>query len=563
MGTRVESRSAAGSGGFGELPFVIYANIIWYLVVIYGSVSAGLSLFNGVEVWDEEIGLGRFVQRFIAGVAFLPAVLAVLAIIFLLQKKPVGRYIALVINFLGAVMLAAWLLQLWGVFVGFDSIARAMYENSRYVWGIALAYAVYWIAGRLDERNIWQGRIEMVAVGIGMLALIAFLWDAEFLKAINSILSKYDSLQIWLVTIAIIIFTVLFFGMLNLGRYFGERPEQQAAWQGWLMLAPNIVGFMLFFAGPLLLSFYLSFTNDSVGNVPEFLGLKNYGEILGLQVKSIGEEVTNPQEVLSRGYSVLTSINIGSRRLIIGASDSLFWRSMGNTIVFCAMLVPLSVIPALFLSIILNSKIPGMKVFRAIYFLPSVAAVVGTALIWRWLYDPTIGFFNYFISQIVTFLNNIGFNVSDPAIQWLTGTGTMLISIVFLAAWQVVGFNTVLFLAGLQGIPKELYEAAYVDGANRWQQFLNITVPMLGPTTFFVTITTIITGLQAFNEPYALIFQRPMPIEARTAVFHLYDIGFSRFQFGYASSVAWILFAVIFTITLLQFRFSRSKAYQD
>ncbi|MBC7870696.1 MAG: sugar ABC transporter permease, partial [Chitinophagaceae bacterium] len=153
--------------------------------------------------------------------------------------------------------------------------------------------------------------------------------------------------------------------------------------------------------------------------------------------------------------------------------------------------------------------------------------------------------------------------VSDPAIQWLTGTGTMLFSIVLLAAWQVVGFNTVLFLAGLQGIPRELYEAAYVDGANRWRQFLNVTVPLLGPTTFFVTITTIITGLQAFNEPYALIFQRPMPIEARTAVFHLYDIGFSRFQFGYASSVAWILFAVIFTITLLQFRFSRSKAYQD
>jgi ABC-type sugar transport system permease subunit len=205
-----------------------------------------------------------------------------------------------------------------------------------------------------------------------------------------------------------------------------------------------------------------------------------------------------------------------------------------------------------------------MKIFRAVYFLPSVAAVVGTALIWRWLYDPVIGFFNYIILQTVNFLNStFGANIVYERIEWLTSGSTMLLAIVVLAAWQVVGYNTVLFLAGLQGIPRELYEAAYVDGAGRWAQFRNVTLPMLGPTTFFVIITTVITGLQVFNEPYALIFQRPMPVEARTAVFHLYDLGFSRFQFGYASAVAWILFAVIFAVTLLQFRVNRSRAYQD
>jgi multiple sugar transport system permease protein len=139
----------------------------------------------------------------------------------------------------------------------------------------------------------------------------------------------------------------------------------------------------------------------------------------------------------------------------------------------------------------------------------------------------------------------------------------VLFSIVLLAAWQVIGFNTVLFLAGLQGIPNTLYEAAYVDGANKWQEFRNVTLPMLAPTTLFVIITTVITGLQVFNEPYALISARPLPTAATTSVYYLYNRGFFRFEFGYASSVAWILFALIFTITLIQFRFSRAKAYED
>jgi multiple sugar transport system permease protein len=214
------------------------------------------------------------------------------------------------------------------------------------------------------------------------------------------------------------------------------------------------------------------------------------------------------------------------------------------------------------LSLILNSKLPGVNFFRALYFIPSIAAVVGTALIWRWLYDPTIGYFNYIIGEIVNFLNStLGFNLSDPNIQWLTGPGVVLFSIVFLASWQAVGFNTVLFLAGLQGIPNTLYEAATVDGANRWQQFRNVTLPMLAPTTFFVSITTIVTGLQVFNEPFALFPARPIPVQATTSVFYLYNRGFNRFEFGYASSVAWLLFIIIFAVTLVQFRLQRSDAY--
>ncbi|GAB4433919.1 MAG: hypothetical protein Kow00106_26740 [Anaerolineae bacterium] len=187
---------------------------------------------------------------------------------------------------------------------------------------------------------------------------------------------------------------------------------------------------------------------------------------------------------------------------------------------------------------------------------------MGTALIWRWLYNANIGYINYAISQVVQFVNDtLGLGVKDPKYNWLTDNSTMLISIVFLAAWQLIGFNTVLFLAGLQGVPRILYEAAYVDGAGRWGQFRHVTLPMITPTTFFVVVTTIITGLQVFNEPYALIPQRPIPLPATTSVYYLYRRGFFNFEFGYASAVAWLLFAIIFVVTLIQFRISRAGAY--
>jgi multiple sugar transport system permease protein len=150
----------------------------------------------------------------------------------------------------------------------------------------------------------------------------------------------------------------------------------------------------------------------------------------------------------------------------------------------------------------------------------------------------------------------------EPQTQWLSDPNIMLFSVVIMAAWQLIGFNTVLFLAGLQGIPGTLYEASFVDGASRWQQFRLITVPLLAPTTFFVVITNVITGLQVFNEPYALFTTEPLPEAVQTSVYYLYSRGFrGTFEFGYASAVAWVLFALIFLATLAQFRLQRSGAY--
>ncbi len=557
MTTLVDKRT---TGARAALPPVVLVNIIWNIFIVLGS----LLLFSTVFQQSEDFfDLGRPVQVFAGLIALVPAALAVYSSIQLIQRKAGGRFSAMGMNYVIMVLAGFYLLHLWGVFIGMDNISSAILANYQWSLGLAVAYALYWLAGRLEEDTPMRMRLEQAAIGIGMISLILLLWFSNILGAASAILSTYGNAATWITTGVIIISGVLAYRMLKLGIYFNETPAQQSAWQGWLMLSPNIIGFMLFFAGPLLLSFYLSFTNDTVGNIPEFIGLQNYGEILSLQITTTSLETT-AQAALAPNYTALGDITLGSSRIVIGARDPLFWQSLRNTIVFCLLLVPLSVIPAIILAMILNSKLPAMKFYRAVYFLPSVAAVVGTALIWRWLYDPTIGYINYIISQIVGFLNNtLGMSVTDPAILWLTDQGVVLFSIVLLAAWQVIGFNTVLFLAGLQGIPNTLYEAAYVDGANKWQEFRNVTLPMLAPTTLFVIITTVITGLQVFNEPYALISARPLPTAATTSVFYLYNRGFFRFEFGYASSVAWILFAIIFAITLVQFRFSRAKAYED
>jgi ABC-type sugar transport system permease subunit len=547
--------------GFLPPQLVVTAAAIWNIVIIALCIAAMSAILDMQEFYN----LGINVQYFVAGAVLIPAALASISIGRLLQRNRLGRYLSLILNYVGMVLAGAYLLHLWDVYIGLDQFAYAVRDHYQWLYGIAFGYALFWISGRLNDDSPLRSYLEMAAMGVAGIALIGLLWQSDAIGAGVHILSQYGEWQTWVVTAAMLIFGALAWLMLNLGGYFGETTGEREAWQGWLMLSPNVIGFMLFFAGPLLLSLYLSFTDAQVGQVPEFIGLSNYQEILSLQVRWQDDTQANAQDALDFGYVVLTSREFGDRVLVLGAKDKLFWLSLRNTIVFCAMLIPLATIPALLLSMILNSQIPGMKFFRAVYFLPSVAAVVGTALIWRWLYDPSIGFINYSIGEFIGFLNStLGTAIGEPELFWLSDSSLQLFSIVLLAAWQVIGFNTVLFLAGLQGIPRLLYEASYTDGASRWQQFRYITLPMLGPTTFFVIITNIITGLQVFNEPYALIPVRPMPEAATTSVFYLYNRGFFRFEFGYASAVAWLLFALIFTVTLIQFRFSKSNvAYED
>lgn len=335
-----------------------------------------------------------------------------------------------------------------------------------------------------------------------------------------------------------------------------KTSAPHAAWQGWLMLMPNLVGFVLFLFIPLLLSLYLSFTSGGTSQSPGFVGLNNYAELFSIELRWKDDVQADDQSALSSGYTPLGSIVVSDRALVVGAKDALFWISLRNTLVLCLLLIPLSVLPALELALLLNSKLAGVKIFRTIYFLPAVVAMVGTALIWRELYNPIFGLINGLITQINGFIG-----ISDPEIQWLSGSSVMLFSTAILIAWQTVGFNTILFLAGLQRIPDTLYEAAEIDGAGRWALFRRITLPMLRPITLLVTITTLVTGLQVFDQPYTMFTTEPMPENVTILTTYLYQRGFLAGESGYASAIGCVLGLIIFAIALIHLRVRRSNAF--
>jgi ABC-type sugar transport system permease subunit len=551
----VDRTELQGSPGHdSQTPLVLYVAAIWHLIVAGGLFWLSIVIFQLPDFG----GLGRPVQYFVATVPGLIAIYAIVGAALLIARQAAGRYASMALLYTGLLLSIVALMTIWGVWDGFEFIVDGVMSYPWIPLGFVVAYAANWLGFRFPEDSAPQRLMQNIAMGLASITLIILLWFSNLLNGIMAALDTYTmfegglgstGVQAWAATVAIVIFGVLAYQMLNLDQFFGETPFEREAWQGWLMLSPNVLGFVIFFAGPLLLSFYLSFTNDTIGNIPEVILFQNYAELIALELQPIGD-AEFAQDVLSFGYQPLVR-NLFGTGYVLGARDPLFWRSLGNTLAFCAMLVPLSTIPAILLAIVLNSSLPGMKFYRAIYFLPSVAAVVGTALIWRWLYDPTIGFINHALSSLLP----------GVEVDWLSDPSVVLFSIVLLASWQLVGFNTVLFLAGLQGIPNVLYEASKIDGANGLNRFRFVTLPLLAPTTFFVVITTVVQGLQVFNEPYALFPSRPIPTNATTSVYYMYTQGFQEAQFGYASAVAWVLFAVIFAVTLIQFRIQRSEAY--
>ena len=245
---------------------------------------------------------------------------------------------------------------------------------------------------------------------------------------------------------------------------------------------------------------------------------------------------------------------------VIGARDVTFWLSLRNITIFLVLAVPLSVLPALGLSSILASQLRGMKIFRAVYFIPSVAGVIGVAIIWGQLFQSTVGWINYLIKRAGDILPFV--EAPEQGQAWLSSNSTALLAMVIVFGWMSFGFNTVLYLAGHQAIPKELYEAAEIDGARTWKIFRRITVPQLRNTTFYVLITTSILALQLFDIVWILSTPQPGgPDNATmTPVIALYNEAFRDNNRGYASALAWVLFAIIFVFTFAQFRRDREGA---
>ncbi len=318
--------------------------------------------------------------------------------------------------------------------------------------------------------------------------------------------------------------------------------------EGYLFLLPNLLGFLIFFAVPLLLSFYYSFTNYDLFNPEKFIGLTNYINAVGFQIHPEAF-----QQALSTGHSWLAAV-----QATFVPNDDVFWTALGNTILYALGVLLFSVIPAFLLAWLLNSRLPGMTVFRGLFYIPVVASVVGISLVWMWIYQREAGLLNYFIAA---FFQLFHADVPSP-IGWLTDSNFALLSLILMTSWATIGYDMVIFLAALQGIPNHLYEAARVDGATMGDILLRIIVPMLSPTIFFVLVTNSISVLQVFAEPYILTQGGPANATI-TLVYYLYQKGFQRFQMGYGSSLAWVTFALIFIITLIQFRLSSRWVYEE
>jgi multiple sugar transport system permease protein len=232
--------------------------------------------------------------------------------------------------------------------------------------------------------------------------------------------------------------------------------------------------------------------------------------------------------------------------------DPLFWRSFGNTLLYAAMTIPVGMLLGLLLALAVNTGLRGIGAFRAAYFLPVVVPAAATAIMFRWLYNPDFGLINWFLGLF-----------GIPHHDWLGSSATALPSIAAMAVWQNLGWNMTFFLVGLQAIPRQLYEAAAIDGAGSVAQFRNVTWPLLTPITFFILVTSTIGSLQgAFDQIYMMTQGGPGH-STYTNAFYLYNQAFRYFHYGYAAAYAWIIFAVIALATFFQFRLLSKRINYD
>ncbi len=535
----------------------------WQVVLGLGLAAAAALVAAGPWLADQS-ALLRYGAAAVLGVGGLASLYAAWA---LSRRQPAGRVAAVLVNYLVAVVAFLLALHWLGVFLGLDALANTFGQG---LPGLGIAFLGYLIGsfgdrfeGTARERLPREiGRWVMIAGALVFLyaidAVAGLIWLAGQLAA--------QPLALGLLAVAAVCLVVL---RLAWSRSTAERLNashmQEELLNGYVFLSPNLLGFLIFFAGPLALSLYISTTTTRGAERDIFVGLDNYARIFNVTVQPLADPDQPAREVVDVSrYTEAFRVSAGGRTWLVAAQEPRFWIALRNTLVFVLLAVPLSVIPALILATILNSKLPGMAFYRAIYFIPSIAAVVGIALVWRWLYDSTTGWINYFITLVVNAAGQLGLAATDPRIQWLNNPDTALLAVAIMAVWQTLGFNSVLFLAGLQNVPGELYEAATVDGAGNFQKFWSITLPMLAPTTFFVVSTTTIQALQVFEQVYILTNPPGSPSDSTlTLVLYLYQEGFNRFDFGFAAAVAWVLFAVIFLFTLAQFQRNRQSSLYE
>lgn len=276
--------------------------------------------------------------------------------------------------------------------------------------------------------------------------------------------------------------------------------------EAWLFLLPNFIGFLVFTVFAIGFSLWISMHRWDLFSSPTFIGLGNFVRLL--------------------------------------TDDRDFKRALLNTLYFAVGIVPLGTAASLCLALLVNRGLKGMTFFRTVMYLPSVSSTIAVGIVWIWLLDPQFGVVNYALRSI---------GLASPP-NWLGSVLWAKPALILMHIWQYAGYYMIIFLAGLQGVPEQLYEAAVLDGASSWQKFWRITLPLLSPTTFFVIVMKMIGVFNIFEQPFIMTGGGPSG-STETIVYYIYSNAFEWFNMGYASAVAWVLFILVFGVTLIQFKY--------
>jgi multiple sugar transport system permease protein len=284
----------------------------------------------------------------------------------------------------------------------------------------------------------------------------------------------------------------------------GTGPRGGEARWAYLFIAPMVVGLVLLSAGPILATLGISLTKWDLLTPPQFVGLDNYTKLF---------------------------------------ADPRFGYALRNTTFYTAVSVPLGLILSLGLAIALNQAIRGISWIRTMYFLPLVTSAIAVGLVWAWIYSPTSGLLNQLLGV---------FGISPQ--KWITDPFWAMPAIIAMSIWQGLPANTIIFLAGLQAIPGDYYDAASVDGAGRWVRFRHVTLPLLTPSLFFTGILSLIGAFQVFDQVFVLSHPGKPTTATITMVYFIYENGFRNFKMGYASAASWILFLIVAALMFVYFR---------
>jgi len=290
------------------------------------------------------------------------------------------------------------------------------------------------------------------------------------------------------------------------------KQKQKTALIAYIFILPQIIGMFCFILGPMVASLVISFSRWNLVDPLQWVGFENFR---------------------------------------IQFRDPLFWKVVLNTAYYSFVCVPLGIVISLGLALVLNQKIKGVTWYRSVYFIPVVTPMVAVALVWSWLYNPDFGAIN-------TVLNYVG--IKGP--KWLSDTTWAMPSVIIMSIWKSLGFNMVILLAGLQDVPKQLYEAAGLDGADRWHKFKNITLPMLSPAIFFVMIMSVISSFQVFSQIYIMTEGGPAN-STNVIVLHIYNLAFKYWKMGEGCVVGWVLFSIVLSFTLIQFGLGKRWVYYE